>query len=249
AITGGWVDPRLGVVVRHTPLSWADVPLRAVLEEACGLPVLIDNHARAIAQSEILFGRPQARRSVVHLFVGSVVDAALGIAGVVHQGPRSAAGDVAHLPVDDTGAPCPCGRNGCLQAAASDEALGAQAVAEGVLDRPDAFRLVELAVGGDDAADRLVRRRVRLVGRAAALLLDVLNPDLVLVTEVSTLRHERYLGVLREEVLRCSRVCDDPERVAVSHAGRRALSTAAGAAVLAPLYRDPLQFASRALDG
>ncbi|MFJ6214222.1 ROK family protein [Streptomyces sp. NPDC092296] len=240
AITGGWVDPGRGVVVRHVPLGWRDVPLRARLEHACGLPVRVDNHARAIAQSEILFGRARARRSVVHLFVGSVVDAALGIAGVVHQGPRSAAGDVAHLPVDDTDARCPCGRTGCLQAAASDEALVGRAVAEGVLDRPDVFRLVELAAAGDRRADRLLRHRVRLVAQAAALLMDVVNPDLVLVTEASTLLHADYLAVLREELLARSRICDDPERVAVSHAGPDALTVAAGTAVLAPLYRSPL---------
>ncbi|MBC3840788.1 ROK family protein [Streptacidiphilus sp. 4-A2] len=92
AITGGWVDPERGTVLRHEPLGWRDVPLQEQLERISGLPVHVDNHARAVVQSEMLFGSPEARRSVVHLFVGSVVDAAFGIAGVVHQGPGAAGG-------------------------------------------------------------------------------------------------------------------------------------------------------------
>ncbi|WP_349372177.1 ROK family protein [Streptomyces sp. G-G2] len=115
AALGGWVRPDAGLVVRHEALGWRDVALGAALHEALGVPVRVDNHARAVGHAEILFGHPGARRSLVHLFIGNVVDAAFAIVGAVHQGPGAAAGDVAHLPVPGSAVRCPCGRTGCLQ--------------------------------------------------------------------------------------------------------------------------------------
>ncbi|MFD6279158.1 ROK family protein [Streptomyces sp. NPDC060209] len=241
AALGGWVDPGTGTAVRHDALGWHQRPLAAELARGLGgIEVRIDNHARAIAQSEILFGRPAARRSLVHLFVGNVVDAALGIAGVVHQGPGSGAGDVAHLPVPDSTTPCPCGRTGCLEATASNTAIALTAVRRGIVPEPDVFLVVDAAAAGDRRADRLLRERARAVGRAAALLLDVLNPDLVVVTEHSSLLNPDYLEEIRGAAVDLSHVCRDPERIVSPHAGTATLPVAAGTILLNPLFRSPL---------
>ncbi|MFI9776349.1 ROK family protein [Streptomyces sp. NPDC051956] len=246
AAVGGWVDPQEGTVVRHDALGWHRRPLAAELARGLGgLDVRLDNHARAIAQSEILFGRPAARRSLVHLFVGNVVDAALGIAGVVHQGPGSGAGDVAHLPVPDSTAPCPCGRTGCLEATASNTVLGQVAQRRGIVPEPDTSLVVDAAAAGDRRADRLLRERARAVGRATALLLDVLNPDLVVVTEQSSLLDPDYLEEIRGAAVDLSHVCDDPERIVSPHAGPGVLPVAAGTVLLNPLFRSPLQTLGR----
>lgn len=241
AALGGWVDPALGTAVRHDALGWHHRPLATELTRGLGgLEVRVDNHARAIAQSEILFGRPAARRSLVHLFVGNVVDAALGIAGVVHQGPGSGAGDVAHLPVPDSTALCPCGRSGCLEATASNTAVALTAVRRGIVPEPDVFLVVDAAAAGDRRADRLLRERARAVGRAAALLLDVLNPDLVVVTEHSSLVNPEYLEEIRGAAVDLSHVCEDPERIVSPYAGTAVLPVAAGTILLNPLFRSPL---------
>ncbi|GGS39601.1 ROK family transcriptional regulator [Streptomyces parvus] len=241
AALGGWVDPALGTAVRHDALGWHQRPLAAELSRGLGgIDVRIDNHARAIAQSEILFGHPAARRSLVHLFIGNVVDAALGIAGVVHQGPGSGAGDVAHLPVPDSTVACPCGRTGCLETTASNVAVGRTAVRRGIVPEADVFLLVDAAAAGDRRADRLLRERARAVGRAAALLLDVLNPDLVVVTEHSSLLNPEYLEEIRGAAVDLSHVCRDPERIVSPHAGMAALPVAGGTIALNPLFRSPL---------
>ncbi|MFD8567841.1 ROK family protein [Streptomyces sp. NPDC059639] len=245
AMLGGWVEPGEGVVVRHDALALRHRPLAAQLSRALDLPVRLDNHARAVAQSEILFGRPAARRSLVHLFVGNVVDAALGIAGVVHRGPRAGAGDVAHLPVPDSTAPCACGRTGCLEATASDSVLAATAVRRGIIPEPQTMLLIDAAAAGDPRADRLLRDRARAVGRAAALLLDVLNPDLVVITEQSSLLHADYLTEIRGAAVDHSHVCDDPERLVSPHAGPGVLPVAAGTVLLNPLFRNPLRAGGR----
>ncbi|MFJ5551710.1 ROK family protein [Streptomyces sp. NPDC093225] len=239
AAVGRWVRPADGVVVRHDALGWYDRPLAAELEERLGLPVRLDNHARAVAQSEILFGRPGARRSLVHLFVGNVVDAAFGTAGVIHQGPGAGAGEVAHLPVPGSDTACACGRTGCLGATASDTAVAAEAVRRGIVDAPRMAAVLAAAAAGHDGAADLLRERARAVGRAVALLLDVFNPDLVVVTEQSSLADPDYLAEIRSSALEHSRVCDDPDRIVSPHAGPDVLAAASATVLLHPLFAAP----------
>ncbi|MER6418733.1 ROK family transcriptional regulator [Streptomyces sp. NPDC001137] len=241
AAIGGWVAPDTGTVVRHDALGWHQRPLAAVLRRHTGLPVRVDNHARAVAQSELLFGRPEARRSLLHLFVGNVVDAALSIAGVVHSGPRSGAGDVAHLPVPDSRVACPCGRDGCLEATVSDTRLTRRAVERGIIPEPHIGLLVDAATAGDRRADALLRERARAVGRATGLLLDVLNPDLVVITETSSTLQPEYLEEIRTAAIGHAHVCDDPDRIQIPHAGPAILVVAAATIVLNPLFKSPLQ--------
>uniref|UniRef100_A0AAU2K211 ROK family transcriptional regulator n=1 Tax=Streptomyces sp. NBC_00049 TaxID=2903617 RepID=A0AAU2K211_9ACTN len=236
---GGWVRPGDGTVVRHEALGWRDRPLAAELAERLRLPVSVDNHARAVAHAEILFGRPEARRSLVHLFIGNVVDAAFGIEGTVHQGPGAAAGDVAHLPVPGSAVPCPCGRTGCLQATASDTALGAEAVRRGIVPEPSVNLLVDAAATGDPRADGLLRERARAVGRAAALLLDVFDPAVMVVSERSSVLHDGYLDEIRGAAAEASRTGGDPGRIVAPYAGPAVLPGAAATVLLGPLFRDP----------
>jgi len=242
AAIGGWVDPETGTVVRHDALGWHQRPLAAELRRHTGLPVRVDNHARAVARSELLFGRPAARRSLLHLFVGNVVDAALSIAGVVHTGPRSGAGDVSHLPVPDSTVMCPCGRTGCLEVTVSDTRLTRRAVERGIIPEPLISLLADAAAAGDRRADTLLRERAHAVGRAAGLLLDVLNPDLLVVTESSLLFQGDYLDEIRAAAIAHAHVFDDPDRIVVPHAGPEALLVAAATLVLDPMFRSPLAF-------
>ncbi|MCY0929669.1 ROK family transcriptional regulator [Streptomyces sp. H27-H1] len=236
AALGGWVRPADGMVVRHDALGWRDLPLGAELSDRLGLPVCVDNHARAVAHAEILFGRPEARSSLLHLFIGNIVDAAFGIEGTVHQGPGAAAGDVAHLPVPGSPTPCACGRTGCLQASASDGVIGAEGVRRGIVPEPSVSLLVDAAATGDPRADRLLRERARTVGRAAALLLDVFNPAVMVIGELSSILYDGYLDEIREAAGDHGRY---GRRIVTPHAGPAVLPVASAAVLLALHFRDP----------
>lgn len=242
--TGHRVDPTTGVIVEHPQLGWHDVPVRDVLSAATGLPVHVDSHSRALARAEQMFGEESTRSSTVLLFVGAVVDAAFATEGAMHRGPRSAAGSVAHLPLGAGGTggaePCSCGRTGCLQSEVSERAMVRRAAARGLFvgSFPE---LLERALAGDGRAVALFRRRARLVGRAAALLLDMFDPEVLVVVEPGSGRMPECLADLRAEVAERSWVCDDPERAVVptSFTGS-VLATAGGAVALNALYVDPL---------
>ncbi|MFI2640163.1 ROK family protein [Streptomyces sp. NPDC018610] len=232
---GGWVDRDSGTVVEHPLLGWRDVPVREAIGARTGLPVHVDGHARSLVNAERLFGGARGSRSVLHLFVGNVVDAAFATHDEVHHGPRSQAGTIAHLPVPGGTEPCDCGRVGCLQAELSERTLCRRARAAGVIDGVNPMRVLDAAAAGDPEAVRLLVARSRTTGRAVGMLLGVLNPEAVVVTEVGAMHREDCLAALRQAV-GAERAAD----VTPSAFADSVLAVAGGAVALDVLYRDPL---------
>ena len=238
---GGWVDSADGVIVEHAPLGWRGVEVRELLSDATGLPVRVDNHARALARAEQLFGDTRARASVVHLFIGNIIDAAFATGGTMHHGPQSAAGSVAHLPLEGRAERCACGRQGCLQAVVASHELSRRAARAGITADPALDALVAAAQRGSRPALALFQERARLVGTAAALLLDVLNPELLVVTEQGVMQLPGCLEILRAEVAERSRLRADPGRSVIATSfGSHALHVAAGTVILDAVYSSPL---------
>jgi predicted NBD/HSP70 family sugar kinase len=235
--TGGWVDAGKGVIVEHASLGWHDVPVRDLLMRATGLTVHVDSHARALAQAEQLFG--EVSQNVVHLFVGNVVDAAIVTGGKTHHGPRSGAGEVAHLPLGEADIRCDRGHRGCFEASASDRFWAQRAVDEGIIARPSMWDLVAT---DDHRARALFVERAQLIGRAAALLFDLVNPEVLVITEAGVRHFPESLEAVRAEVAARSRICADPWQaiVASSFSGESVLAVAGAAAGLDVLYSDPL---------
>jgi predicted NBD/HSP70 family sugar kinase len=232
---GGWVDRDSGTVVEHALLGWRDVAVREVIGARTGLPVQVDGHARALVNGERLFGRARGSRSVLHLFVGNVVDAAFATHDEVHHGPRSQAGVIAHLPLEGGTEPCDCGRTGCLQVELSERTLCHRARQVGVIGTANPMHVVRAAADGDPVAVRLLVERARMVGRAARLLLDVLNPETVVITEAGVMYRGDCLDAVREAV--------GEERAALvvpSSFPDSVLAVAGGSVALDVLYRDPL---------
>ncbi|HWG24778.1 ROK family transcriptional regulator [Actinospica sp.] len=239
--TGGWVDPESGVVMDHPRLGWSLVPLRDQLSERTGLPVHVDGHSRALLHAEVLFGEASRVGSVLHVFVGNVVDAAFATRGEAHHGSRAQAGAIAHFPVEGSREPCACGRLGCLEATVSEQTLTRRAHEQGIVDTPDIRTLFEAARDGNEAAVGLFVDRSRLVGRAVALLMDVFGPERVVVTDPTLPYLPRALNALRTAARENVRtVCDvDSVLMPTSFPGR-VLETAGGAVLLDALYRNPL---------
>jgi predicted NBD/HSP70 family sugar kinase len=239
---GGWVDRESGTVVEHPLLGWREVAVREVLGERTGLPVHVDGHARALVNGERLFGRAKDSGSVLHLFVGNVVDAAFATHDEVHHGPRSQAGAIAHLPVPGGTEHCACGRIGCLQAELSEQTMVRRARAAGVVEGVNPLHVVTAAAAGDREAVRLLVERARAVGRASRLLLDVLNPETVVVTEVGIIHRQDCLDALREGV-----GAERAASVLPTSFPDSVLAVAGGSVALDVLYRDPLAASPRAI--
>jgi predicted NBD/HSP70 family sugar kinase len=246
--TGGWVEHLSGTVVDHPLLGWRQVPVAEVLGRRLGMRVLVDGHSRALVRAEQLFGHVRSRQSVLNLFVGNVVDAAFATGDQVHYGFRSQAGGVAHLPVPGSREPCSCGRIGCLQTTVSELRIVRQALAQRVIHRPSIWDLIDAAESGNRRALDLFRDRGILVGRVVGLLMDVFNPEIVIVVEPGVARFEDCLAALRTEVAAHSESGRDTEQTVLATSfPYTTLAVAAGAVLLDALYRDPIALADRGL--
>lgn len=235
--TGGWVDSASGVVIEHAALGWKHVPVREILSTRTGLPTEIDNHARALVHAEYLFGRAHGAASTLVLFVGNVIDTAFAVHGQVHYGPRAAAGSIANLVTGTNGAPA--------LHAWSDAAVSARAVRKGILTSPDTGELLKVAVSPRSAANTLFLERATALGRTAATLMDLLNPESVIVVDRSF--DVPGVSAAYRQAVRIHSVTEaDPHNLVGSSFSGWVLPAAAAAVILWCLYTSPLAMLAQA---
>ena len=111
------LDPDTGVVLNPPNLpGWHEVPVRALLEAAFGVPVFVENDANAAALAEWHFGAARGYQHAAYLTMSTGVGGGLILGGRLHRGVLASAGEVGHAPVEWDGEPCSCGLRGCLEA-------------------------------------------------------------------------------------------------------------------------------------
>ena len=161
---GGPMDREAGTVSPLNIPAWRAFPLRARLAEATGLPVTLDNDAKAFALGEGWTGAARGAEDFVAMVVSTGVGGGIVSGGVLLDGATGNAGHIGHVIVEPGGRRCECGGRGCLEAEASGTAIAA------VTGRPPA-----------EAPADVVERTGRLVGRAVASVVNLLDLELVVV--------------------------------------------------------------------
>ncbi|MET9268146.1 ROK family protein [Kribbella sp. NPDC003557] len=246
ASTGGWVDSSIGRVVNQPILSWQNVPLAKALQDAAGLPVLIDSQVRALALAEHWFGAAAGVDDFIHLFVGNVVGAGFVFNGSPYRGAHSAAGGLDHLPVPGrAGEACVCGSRNCFAVVGGDLEVARRARAAGLIgDDDEVYDVFRLAASGDARARRLLQERAALVGKATATLIEILDPELVVIGGgiSAPVDHVSVLGDSALKELEVARGGNTAVRIVPSAFGPHALGIAAGAIMLDAVYRSPEAF-------
>ena len=161
---GGPMDLAAGTVSPLNIPAWRDFPLRTRLEALTGLGVRIDNDAKAFALGEGWTGAAKGRRDYLAMVVSTGVGGGIVLDGRLLDGASGNAGHVGHVIVEPEGRLCPCGARGCLEAEASGTAIAA------MTGRP-----------AREASPEMVERTGRLVGRAVASVVSLLDLDVVVV--------------------------------------------------------------------
>jgi glucokinase len=161
---GGPMDLRRGTVSPLNIPAWRDFPLRARVEQLTGLPVAIDNDAKAFALGEGWTGAARGRRGFLAMVVSTGVGGGIVLDNHLLEGSSGNAGHVGHVIVEPDGRQCPCGARGCLEAEASGTAIAA------VTGRAPA-----------EAPPDVVARTGRLVGRAVASVVSLLDLELTVI--------------------------------------------------------------------
>jgi predicted NBD/HSP70 family sugar kinase len=178
----GFVDQAQGTCVASTLLGWQDVPVAAIFEAATGLPTYVENDAKAVAVGEKLYGQARDVRSFSLVSLGAGIGSAHFIDGKLYRGHRGGAGEIAHCTIEPDGQPCRCGKRGCLDTVASVNAiLGAATEAGLVCTRVDDIELQ--AASGDARAIRVLHRAGSALGLAIAHIIQINDPELILITE------------------------------------------------------------------
>ena len=168
-------------------VGWHDLPLGDLLHERLGVPVFVDNDVNTLAVSERLYGRCREVENFITITTGRGVGLGIVAGGDIYRGFGGGAGEFGHVAAVDEGPQCSCGKRGCLEALVADPALVAEARACGVLSKRQGIeRLRALADGGDAQAQDVFARGGVILGRAAAGLVNVLSPELVLVSGEGT---------------------------------------------------------------
>jgi glucokinase len=135
-------------VVRFSPNlpGVVELPIAALLSEAVGLPVALDNDATCALRAEHAAGAARGADDVALVALGTGIGGAFVLDGELRRGAHGFAGEVGHMVDDEGGVPCVCGRRGCWERYASGTGLGRMGREAAEAGR--APRLVELA-GGD----------------------------------------------------------------------------------------------------
>jgi glucokinase len=211
---GGPLDPFRGIIQSPPGLpGWDDVPLVATVEAALQRPTVVDNDATACAIAEWWYGAGCAGgiRNLVYLTISTGVGGGLVLDGRVYRGAAGNAGELGHLTIDYQGRQCGCGRRGCLEAYASGPQIAARArerVAEGrdsslgALPDITARDVAEAAAAGDPLASEVWDETMAMLGSAIANILDIFNPELVVLGGGVTRSGDQLLDPVREAGLR-----------------------------------------------
>jgi predicted NBD/HSP70 family sugar kinase len=192
----GIIDGEQGrCLLRSNTPGWEDFPIGAMLGQALGLPVVLEETARAKSVAELRLGAAGGDAcpsgSFLYVDAGAAVGSSLVIDGRPFRGIRGLAGELGHVTVDPGGALCRCGNRGCLQATASARAILAHArdllrrgVFSSLAGKEETLSLADLAAAadaGDKLALGLLTEAGERLGVAISMALNILGLDLVVM--------------------------------------------------------------------
>src|SRR5436190_6676827 len=213
----GPLDREKGIVVVAPNLGWRDFPLSDRITKRLNLPVNLDNDANCATVGEWWLGAARGGTNVVGITIGTGIGGGLILNGELYHGSSDVAGEIGHTTIDVNGRHCKCGNYGCLEAYASGPAIATRArealvredtasllpsLVDGVLDNITAELVYDAAQRGDGLANEIVRDTARYLGAGIATLLNVINPDVVVIAGGVTAAGEALFGPLRTEVRR-----------------------------------------------
>lgn len=161
-------------------------PLQADLEAALGQPVRLANDANCLALSEATDGAGQGADVVFAAILGTGTGAGIAVRGQVLTGPNGLAGEWGHNPLpfaepgEDPRWPCYCGRQDCTEGLLSGPGLARDHAARHGGTR-EAAAIATGAAAGDEACLATLQRHTRRLARALAGVINLLDPDVIVL--------------------------------------------------------------------
>jgi glucokinase len=190
----GLVSPETGRVVVSTELpATARGDLRAELQQATGLPVILENDANAAAYGEYVAGAGVSSRNLFYITIGAGIGGAFLLEGRLWRGASGFAGEIGHITIDPDGILCTCGNVGCLETVASAPNIVRRTHERLLRDSTSSLSRLGLtkdftaadiaheANNGDDFALLMLERTGRYIGTAVATVINLLNVERIVL--------------------------------------------------------------------
>jgi predicted NBD/HSP70 family sugar kinase len=207
----GIVERSGGVSIFAPNWGWHNVALLTVLKRHIDLPLFLDNPLKASALAELWFGAGRKVDNLLTLIIGTGVGAGIILNGNVYRGPTNSAGEWGHTPIVLDGWQCRCGNKGCLEAYVGGPGimrrLREYAPTSDLLHEGDQtatiLALAEAAQQDDPIAQHVIRETAHYLGAGIASLINLFNPQLVLLSSwISNQLGPYFLQALPEFVSR-----------------------------------------------
>jgi len=208
------LDPWRGVVLLAPNLAgWRNITLAPPVAEAVGLPAFLERDTNVAVMAEWRYGAAAGTRSAIYITVSTGIGGGVIIDGRPLIGPDGTAGEVGHMALELDGPRCGCGGIGHVEAIASGTALAREARA--LLSRSTDSPLGRLAASGGDVDAALVARAAELgdtacvallerawtaVGALCASLVNLLDPEVIVIGGSIAKHHPRLFEVARLEL-------------------------------------------------
>ena len=212
----GPLDTQRGVVLLTPNLGWVDFPLAERLHQGLGLPVVIDNDANCAVLGEWWMGAARGTQHAIGFTIGTGIGGGIILNGRLYHGASDCAGEIGHTTIDSNGRRCACGNYGCLEAYASGPAIARRAVealeagaesrlpslVDGDFTKVTAQLVYEAAEAGDELAREVVHDTAHFLGAGVANLLNLFNPEVVVICGGVRRAGDLLFAPLRREVAR-----------------------------------------------
>lgn len=183
--------------------GWDDIPLKNLLKERFRLPIHIEHDGNAGALAEWYFGAARGLENVIFLTMGTGFGAGLILNGRLYRGTCDTAGEVGHVRIAEDG-PIAFDKPGSWEGLCGGAGIAKLAALRfpkrWKVGQVSAQDIAELAQSGDGDALTLLEEVSRHLGRGLAMLIDILNPQMIVIGALVVRLGELVLGPARREL-------------------------------------------------
>ena len=207
----GFVDLKEGV--NHSFLDTEGKDIRVLVGDAIGLPVFIDNDSSLIALAELKFGAARGKHDVMVINIGWGVGLGMLLNGNMFRGSNGLGGEFSHIPMFVNDKLCSCGKMGCMETETSLLVMVAQALAGLKQGRQSVLKdlttdhvdetttaIIKAALNGDQFAVELLSGIGYNIGRGAAILIHLFNPELIVLSGRGSLAGKLWLAPVQQAI-------------------------------------------------
>jgi len=242
----GIVNAENGVLKYSSIFDWHDVNIAELLTKRLNVPIYVDNDVNTLALTENWFGVGRGTDNFLLVTVGRGVGMGIVINGQIYRGGFGGAGEFGHTVIEINGPLCDCGKRGCLESIASDPAIMKKVneeISRGELPKSvkDINELITLGQDGNAVAQRIFARAGEALGVGIANLVNIFNPQLIILSGEGIRAGELLLKPMRASIYKnvFNGLLDDVE-IRVDALDDDAWARGAAGLVLQQLFESPI---------